>query len=285
MDGEAKSRGSFPGMTAGRLSDTHTRMAIYDFTHALVREPGRSVVKGLRAGGGDGPTHEGVAGEHAAYGAALVNAGVAVTILPALEEFPDSVFVEDPALVFTEGAILLRPGAPARAGEVAAIEPFLRERFKTVLTLEEGHADGGDVLDTPGFVMIGLSARTDRTGAEALTIALAKLGKRARIVETPKDVLHFTTDCSLVGAETVLTTPRLSRSGVFNGFREILTAAGEDAAANALRVNNALLVGARFPRTIELLDKRGYEVVPLPTDEIEKLDARLSCMSLLWREG
>jgi dimethylargininase len=257
--------------------------AIHDFTHAIVRKPARSVVAGLRAGGGPDPSFEGVADEHAGYCAALVNAGVAVTILPALESFPDSVFVEDPALVFGDGAILLRPGAKSRAGEVAHIEPALRDKFETVLSLDDGCADGGDILAAPERVMIGLSARTDKKGAEGLMRLLAKLGRRAAIVETPKDVLHFKTDCALIDEETVLTTPRLSRSGVFKGFCEILTAAGEDAAANALRVNNALFVGASFRRTIEALEIQGFAVTPLPTDEIGRIDAGLSCMSLRWR--
>ena len=258
-------------------------MPVHEFTHAIVRKPARSVVGGIRAGGGPDPIFEGVANEHAAYTAALVNAGLAVTVLPALEEFPDSIFVEDPALVFAEGAILLRPGAKSRAGEVAEIAPALADKFETVLTLDEGFADGGDILTTPERVMIGLSARTDKQGAEALMRLLARLGRRARVVETPKDVLHFKTDCALIDEDTVLTTPRLSRSGVFKGFREILTAAGEDAAANALRVNGALFIGQRFKRTIDALDREGFAVTPLPVDEIGRIDAGLSCMSLRWR--
>ena len=178
---------------------------------------------------------------------------------------------------------MLRPGARSRAGEVAEIAPALRDKFETVLALDEGCADGGDILTTPERVMIGLSARTDRAGAAALMRLLAQLGWRASIVETPKDVLHFKTDCALIDEETVLTTPRLARSGVFRGLREILTAAGEDAAANALRVNDCLFVGARFKRTIDLLDREGFAVTPLPVDEIGKIDAGLSCMSLRWR--
>ncbi len=257
--------------------------AIFDFSHAIVRRPARSVTAGLRAGAGPDPTYEGVTNEHAAYCAALVNAGVAITVLPPLEDYPDLVFVEDPALVFSEGAILLRPGAKSRAGETAAMAPALKDKFETVLTLEEGCADGGDILTTPEQVMIGLSARTDKPGAEALMRLLAKLGKRAAIVETPKDVLHFKTDCSLIDEETIFTTPRLARSGVFKEFREILTPAGEDAAANALRVNNALFIGSRFKRSIELLAREGFPVVPLGVDEIVKIDAGLSCMSLRWR--
>jgi dimethylargininase len=259
------------------------RMAVTDFTHAIARKPARSVVGGVRAGKGPDPNFDGVKNEHAAYCAALVKAGVALTILPPLEAYPDSIFVEDPALVFPEGAILLRPGARSRAGEAEEIAPTLRERFEIVLALEGGHAEGGDILVTPERVMIGLSARTDKAGAEALTGLLAKLGKRAAIVETPKDVLHFKTDCALLDDETVLTTRRLSKSGVFKGFREIIVPDGEEAAANALRVNTALFVGARFRRTTERLADAGYNVVPLAVDEIGRIDAGLSCMSLRWR--
>lgn len=257
--------------------------ALSSFTHAIVRRPARSVVAGLRAGAGPDPSFEGVVNEHAAYCAALINAGVAVTILPALEEFPDSVFVEDPALVFPEGAILLRPGAESRAGEVAEIEPVLRDRFETVLALADGFADGGDILTAPGGVMIGLSARTDRKGGEALIKILAKLGRRARLVDTPAGVLHFKTDCALIDDETVLATRRLSKSDFFKGLRVIETPEGEEAAANALRVNEALFVGARFKRTIDVLAREGFAIVPLPVDEIGKIDAGLSCMSLRWR--
>lgn len=257
--------------------------ACYAFTNAIIRRPAKSVAKGLRAGVGPDPTYEGVVAEHAAYGAALVNAGLAVTILPALEDFPDSIFVEDPALVFPEGAILLRPGATTRAGEAAHLAPVLKEKFETVLALEEGSADGGDILTTAEKIMIGLSARTDKIGAQALMRLLARLGRRAAIVETPKDVLHFKTDCSPVDEETILTTRRLGASGVFDGFRTLMTPDGEEAAANALRVNDVLFVGAHFPRTIEMLDGAGYQIVPLPVREIGKIDAGLSCMSLRWR--
>jgi dimethylargininase len=257
--------------------------AIHDFTHAIVRKPAKSAVQGLRAGGGPDPSFQGLSDLHAAYCAALIRAGLAVTILPAREEFPDSIFVEDPALVFPEGAILLRPGAHSRVGEAAAIAPVLRDRFATVLELEDGFADGGDILATPKAVMIGLSARTDRQGAQGLARALVKFGKTPAIVETPNGVLHFKTDCSLIDDETILATRRLARSDFFKGFRVIETPEDEEAGANALRVRDKLFIGARFPRLIEMLANKGYQVVPLPVDEIGKIDAGLSCMSLRWR--
>lgn len=258
--------------------------SLFRFDRAIVRRPGRSVVRGLRCGGGADPDYDEVRVEHGAYVAALRAAGVAIDELPALEAFPDSVFVEDPALVFSEGAIVLRMAAPARAGEPAAIAPALREHFETLLTLPEpGFVDGGDVLVTPRAVIIGLSARTDRPGAEGLKECLTRLGYRAKIAETPPGVLHLKSACSLIDEQTVLTTGALARAALFDGFDKVITPEGEDAAANALRVNDVVFVGAGFPRTIDLLERRGFNVVALPTTEIGKLDAGLSCMSLRWR--
>lgn len=259
--------------------------AVFRFDSALVRAPARSVVHGLRAGDRGDPSYEGVVREHAAYVAALRAAGVEVTVLPPLEAFPDSLFVEDPALVFAEGAILLRPGAAARTGEAAEIAATLRGIFDTVLELPTpGFADGGDVLLAPDEVMIGLSARTDRAGAEALLSCLERLGRKGRIVETPVGVLHFKTDCSLLDEVSVLSTRRLARSGVFDGFRQVIVPDGEEAAANALRVNDVVMVASGFPETIAMLDRLGYRVVPVEATEIGRIDAGLSCMSLRWRQ-
>ncbi|MDL2409428.1 arginine deiminase family protein [Rhizobium calliandrae] len=257
--------------------------SVYRFNSAIVREPSRSVVDGLRAGGHAGPTYEGVKAEHDGYIEAMREAGVGVTVLPPLEAFPDSIFVEDPALVFTEGAILLRPGAASRIGEAAAIAPVLRNMFDTVLDLPgHGYVDGGDVLTTPNSVMIGLSARTDRAGAEALAGLIEKLGRKAKLVATPEGVLHFKTDCSLLDEETVLSTARLASTGVFEDFKQIIIPNGEEPAANALRVNDVLMVPSDHPRTLEMLDKLDYRIVPMKTAEIGRIDAGLSCLSLRW---
>lgn len=209
---------------------------------------------------------------------------MSVEVLPALEAFADSLFVEDTALVFPEGAILLRPGAPSRAGEVLHMEPVLRRRFAQVLALAlaEGHADGGDILTTPDFVMIGRSARTDAVGAAALARLLATLGRRGVVVDTPPGVLHFKTDCALVDGDTVLATARLASSGVFRGMGVLVVPEGEEAAANALRINDCVFVGEGYPRTAELLTRAGLRVVTLPVQQIGLIDAGLSCMSLRW---
>lgn len=247
-------------------------MRIHDFDQAILRRPGRSVVDGLAAAAGPRPTYEGVLQEHQAYQQALEQAGVAVHLLEPLEDFPDSIFVEDPALVFSEGAILLRPGAPSRECEGAHLKPALASLFSEVQLLAEGYADGGDVMVTPSAVLIGLSGRTDRVGAHSLAQALARWGKAAEIVDPPKGALHLKTAASMVDEETVLTTPAGKASGLFQRFRQIVTAPDEEGAANALRVNRHLLVASQYPRTLEKL-ARTHEVVGVPTNHIACIDA------------
>jgi dimethylargininase len=242
------------------------------------------VINGLRAGGGPDPSLAGLLVEHAAYVAALEAAGLAVTLLEPLEDFPDAIFVEDPALVFPECAILLRPGAASRAGEGAFLRPVLEQMFGAVLDLPEGHADGGDVLAMGGTVYIGLSARTDRTGAAALARLLEATGRKAVVAETPASVLHLKTASSLVDEETILATRELAASGVYDGYRVLVIPEGEEAGANALRVNDTIIAGSRFPRILELLDSHGARVVTLENTEIEKIDAGFTCLSLRWLE-
>ena len=257
-------------------------MSIWDFTNAIVRKPGDSAVDGLRAGGGPAPSLDGIRAEHHAYVESLESLGIAVEILPPLGEFPDSMFVEDAALVFPDAAILLRPGAPSRADEAALIEPVLSRRFERVLVLDDGHVDGGDVLVTPDAVFIGCSARTDVEGARRLAVLLGEIGLEARIVATPPGTLHLKSDCALIDEETILATPALAASGIFEGFRVLTTPEGEEAGANLVRIGRSVLVGAAYPKTIDLIDARGLTPVPLDTGEIARIDAGLSCMSLRW---
>ncbi len=259
-----------------------TPARVFDFNSAIVRTPGTSVVNGLRANPGPAPVFETVLAEHQAYIAALRAAGVKLTVLPPLEQFPDSIFVEDPALVFTQGAVLLRPGAPSRMAEARELADTLAARFPCVLQLADGCADGGDILVTPGRVLIGLSARTNEAGAAALSGLLQSIGLAGKVVSVPSGTLHLKSDCSLIDEETILATEELAGSGLFEGFRVLLAPSDERHATNALRVNDVVFIRAGCPRTFEMLTKDGSKVIPLPVSEIAKLDAGLSCMSLRW---
>ena len=253
----------------------------YRFTRAIVRRPGRSVVRGLRDVDRGEPDHGAYLREHACYVEALEEAGLAVTALPALEAFPDSVFVEDAALCLPEGIVILNPGAPTRRGEADAMADDCKQLgLDTVRLGMEGTVDGGDILVTDREILVGESDRTDQAGFEALERIVGKWGYLARRARTPAGVLHFKSDCSILGPDTVLATHRLSGADCFGEYRVIETPPGEEAAANSIRVNDTVLVPAGYPATAHKLEAAGYSVVPVPASQAALLDGGLSCQSL-----
>jgi dimethylargininase len=252
----------------------------YRFTHAVTRAPGASIARGLRDVDTGAPDLARFRSHHASYIAALRAAGAQVTELPALDDFPDGVFVEDTALCMPEGAIILRPGAPTRLGEAAEMSPALRQFYSEIAAIERGHIEGGDIMVTGREILVGRSARTGAVGIAELTRLTADWGHSVRELRTPTGVLHFKTDCSLLDEETILATPRLAASGCFADYRVILTAEGEEAAANSVRFNDILLTPAGFPRTAAKLAGAGYDVHEIPNTEAAKLDGGMSCLSL-----
>ncbi len=254
----------------------------FRFNRAIVRTPAATAVKGLRAGTGADPSFEGILAEHAAYVAALEAAGLAVTTLEPRDDYPDALFVEDPALVFEDCAIILNPAAATRAGEASLLRPVLGALFEHSLVLPEGHVDGGDVMVMGQEVFIGLSDRTNRTGATALCRLLAQTDRKGIIVETPASVLHLKTACSIINEDSILVTQDLAKAGVFPGYRLVPIPPGEEAGANILRVNQTIIAGSRFPGILDVLARLDADIVTLENSEIEKIDAGFTCMSLRW---
>ncbi|KXF92528.1 dimethylarginine dimethylaminohydrolase family protein [Phaeobacter inhibens] len=253
----------------------------YEFTRAITRRPASSITDGLRAEDIGTPDLDKMLAAHADYVSALKSTGAEVIELPPLEAFPDAVFVEDTALCLPKGAVLMRPGAPSRLGEVAEMAPTLRQCYDEVREIKgPGFIEGGDILVTGREILVGRSARTDAAGVAELAEIVADWGHSLREVFTPEGVLHFKTDCSLMDAETILSTKRLDASGCFEGYRVLHVAEGEEAAANAIRYNNLVLMAADFSRTAEMLDREGFEVVQISNTECAKLDGGMSCLSL-----
>lgn len=253
----------------------------FEFTHAVIRRPAASVTNGLRATDTGTPDHARMLRDHASYVATLRETGAEVIELDPLEEFPDSTFVEDTALCLPDCAILMRPGAPSRQGEVAEIAPAIRAQYDTVYQIEgPGFIEGGDILTTAREILVGKSARTDADGVAELRAIVARHGYSLREVQTPPDVLHFKTDCSLLDAETILATRRLDASGCFDGYRVLHTADGEEAAANTIRFNQFVLMPAGFPKTARMLRDNGYELREIGNCECAKIDGGMSCLSL-----
>ena len=253
----------------------------YRFTRALVRKPGGSVVNGLRSVQRGPPDAELFQYEHDCYVEVLRRAGLYVNVLPPLEDFPDSVFIEDTALCLPDGVIILRPGATSRAGEAGETARALADLGHVTKQIDTtGTVDGGDILVTDSMILIGLSHRTNKPGFDALKEVLGHWGYTVQAVQTPENVLHYKSDCSLLDSETILSTSRLSAASCFSTFKVLTVPSGEEAAANSIRVNDKVLVPAGFPTTAELIDKENYAVEIVPTSQAALLDGGLSCMSL-----
>lgn len=253
----------------------------YRFTHAITRKPGSSITSGLRAVDTGPPSHETFLEHHAHYVATLESSGAKVIVLDALENFPDSVFVEDAALCLPEIAIAMRPGTTSRFGEAEIMAPTLGQFYDEVATINgPGFIEGGDILVTEREILIGTSSRTDSAGIEELRTIVSRWNYSVREVQIPKGVLHFKTDCSLLDEDTILSTKRLADSGCFDGYRIIYTAEGEEACANSIRFNDLVLAPDGFPKTKETLLKAGYDVRTIGNSEAAKLDGGMSCLSL-----
>ena len=253
----------------------------YEFTRAITRKPSASIVVGLRDQDIGTPDLAQMQKDHAHYVETLRETGAIIIELPALEAYPNAMFVEDTALCLPQGAILMRPGAPTRAGEVGEIAATLHTHYEQIHEIMgPGFIEGGDILTTAKEILVGRSARTDAAGVAELQSLVADWGYTVREVQTPEGVLHFKTDCSLLDAETILSTKRLDASGCFAGYRVIHTYEGEEAAANAIRFNQFVIMPAGFPKTADRLREAGYEVREINNSECAKLDGGMSCLSL-----
>jgi dimethylargininase len=221
--------------------------------------------------------------QHRGYRAALEACGARVVTLPAVDELPDSVFVEDTAIVLEGVAVLTRPGVESRRGEVSLIEPEVA-RLRPVVRVEApATLEGGDVLRLGRRLYVGLSPRTNAEGADALRRLAAPHGYEVVAVE-PRGCLHLKTGCSGLDEETVLVNPEWVDAAVFRGREVLAVDASEPWAANVLSVGRSVCVSAAFPRTAEKLARRGYDVRAAEVSEFAKAEGGLTCMSLLFRQ-
>ena len=196
------------------------------------------------------------AGQHAAYELALRDAGFDVIRLPELADDPDAVFVEDTAVLLGEHAVITRPGAPSRAGEILSTVEGLAPYF-SIIHLERGALDGGDVLTIGRTLYVGQSSRSDMAGTQALAEAVAPLGYSIVPVELGR-CLHLKTAATFAGRDgagrsTLLINPDWVDPGLFPGVHPVAVADGEPAAANIVRAGDRLIMAAGSPRTAAIL--------------------------------
>jgi dimethylargininase len=223
-------------------------------------------------------------GQHSAYEQALRDSGFEVVRLPELDEHPDAVFVEDTALLLGGHAILLRPGAASRSGEVESTASGLSDHFE-LHRLERGFVDGGDVLRIGDALYVGCSTRTDAEGIHALREVSAPLGFEVVQAEL-RNCLHLKTGATLAGADmhgvpVLLYCERAVDPLQFAHVEPLAVDESEPAAANCLRVGGRLIIPAGNPRTAGALRDRGFQVTEVDVSELQKAEAGVTCMSLI----
>ncbi|OFV92449.1 MAG: dimethylargininase [Acidobacteria bacterium RIFCSPLOWO2_12_FULL_65_11] len=223
---------------------------------------------------------ERVRAEQRAYEAALAVAGCRVERLEAGPDMPDSVFVEDTAIVFDELAILARPGAESRRTETPAVATALR-RYRPLCTIEApGTVDGGDVLVVGRRVFVGRSRRTNEAGIDQMQCALEPHGYQVEPVDV-SHCLHLKSAVTAVGDGLLLTNPAWVPPGPFRSFDRIEVHPDEPWAANALWVGDGVIYPAAWPRTGERLETRGVKVCTVEASELAKAEGAVTCCSLI----
>ena len=218
--------------------------------------------------------------QHRAYEDCLRELGVRVVALPAEPALPDSVFVEDAAVVLDELAVIPIMGAPSRRPETKSIARILREYRPLQFLLDPATLDGGDVLRAERKIFVGLTKRTNRSAIDQLHDIARHHGYEVQVVEV-RNVLHLKSACSYLGENAMLVNRSFLHPEIFAGFDLIDVPNDEPAAANALAINGKVIVSASFPKTATLLRRRGFEPVPIDVSELQKAEAGVTCCSLI----
>jgi dimethylargininase len=223
---------------------------------------------------------ERAAAQHGAYEQALSRLGCTVTRLPDEPDYPDSVFVEDTAVVLDAIAVLARPGAESRRGETDSVAATLRSYRPLACIRAPGTLDGGDVLRVARRVYVGLSGRTNADGVRQLADLLAPHGYRVDGIDVG-GCLHLKSAVTAVADDVLLVNPRWVDVSRFRDFRRIEVHPEEPAAANALRVGETVVCAAAAPRTRERLERAGFAVESVDVSELAKAEAGVTCCSLI----
>lgn len=254
---------------------------------AFVRPPGDSFAAALQSAGALSSATATIdvrlaQEQHAAYRAALRIAGVEVEELPPSEAFPDSCFMQDPALVVRGRAVIARPGAASRRGEEALVAPLLRERLPTVELVSPATLEGGDVLVLPDRVYVGRSDRTNAAGIEQLRAALHPLP----VDEIPvAGLLHLLSGVTFLGRNTLLAVESMAGRPEFAPMTVLVVPEDEAYACNCLGLGDYVIAPEGYERTRALLEGAGFRVLTVPVSEFAKADGGVTCLSLVWEEA
>ncbi len=218
--------------------------------------------------------------QHASYRAALKELGAEVVNLPALSGAPDATFVEDPALVLDDIALLTRPGAESRLAEGASLGEAL-SAWRSLEAMEApGTLDGGDVLRIGDVLYVGQSSRTDHAGLKQLAHRVLPHGLRVKAVHV-EGSLHLKTACTWLGGNTLLVNPGWVDTERLDGYELLEIDPSEPFAANVLRIGGGVVIAASAARTAERVEALGIKVIQVDLSEFEKAEGGPTCLSLL----
>ncbi len=218
--------------------------------------------------------------QHAQYEAALKRLGAAVLSLPEQPALPESVFVEDTALVFDEFAVILRPGAASRRPETESIRRVLTP-YRQLFEIEPpAGVDGGDLLCVGKHVYMGISTRSDANAAEQLENLLKPFGYDLQVVPVT-GCLHLKSAVTQVSDDTLLVNPAWVDKSRFVGVKFIEVDASEAYAANAVLLDGPIIYPASFPKTQKRIEDAGIQVVTVAADELAKAEGAVTCCSLI----
>jgi len=250
------------------------------FTKAIVRKPCKNMVNGISSANHGAVNYMNAVKQHQEYIDVLKKCGLDVLVLDSNEQFPDSVFVEDTALLTPSFAVISNPGAQSRNGEITEMEIALKNIFPVIDRIQSpGTLDGGDVMMVGKHFYIGLSERTNPKGAEQLMYILKKYGFTGSTISLKK-VLHLKTGVSYLENNYLLACGEFVTKTDFGKYHIIEIPSAESYAANSLWVNGNVLVPKGFPKTLSLIKRAGFSTIEVDVSEFRKLDGGLSCLSL-----
>lgn len=218
--------------------------------------------------------------QHHGYVHALKVLGCAVLQLPPEPDLPDSVFVEDTAVILPEVALLTRPGADSRKPETDTIAWALTPYRKLIRITAPATVDGGDVLVLGKEIYVGLSTRSNQAAVDQMNQLLGPYGYHVTGVEL-KDCLHLKSAVTRLDDKTILINRRWVDVEIFDGCDWIDIDPSEPYAANCLVVNGTVIYPTSFPKTCKLLEEKGYRVKTIQVDELAKAEGAVTCCSLI----
>jgi dimethylargininase len=251
--------------------------------NAILRRPAANFAAGLTTVSLGKPDLVKVNQQYESYCQALTRCRVALSILEADPAHPDSTFVEDTAVLTKGKAVLTRPGAESRQGEVNSIRESLAQFFSSFAEIKApGTVDGGDICEAEKHFFIGLSQRTNEEGARQLGEILAREGYSSSIVDirTMHNILHLKSGIAYLGSNRLVVMEEMASRKEFAGYDLIPVNAEESYAANCVLLNDDVLIPSGYPALQSELERRGYSAIPLQMSEFQKMDGGLSCLSL-----